>query len=59
MREFKTPVMVIRKLDKEEIIRASGCWESFDCTACYADAAVCDNYTCTGLVCDCLGALHI
>ena len=59
MKQFEAPRMDIQYLDSEEIIRTSGCWESFDCEVCYNDAVACDDYTCTGLVCTCLGSLHI
>ena len=59
MKQFDTPEMTIQRLEAEEIVRTSGCWESYDCEKCYDDAVVCGGtYTCTGLVCGCLGALH-
>lgn len=59
MKEFKEPKMLIQKLEREEFIMTSGCWEAFDCKKCYNDAVICGEYECTGLVCNCLGALHI
>ena len=59
-KNFEVPKMMVLKLDAENIIQTSpGCWESFDCKECYNEAAVCSSFTCTGLVCPCLGALHI
>ena len=59
-KSFEAPKMMVLRLDSEDIIRTSGgCWESYDCQKCYAEAAVCDKYDCTGLVCSCLGSLHI
>ena len=60
MKEFNTPQMVIQKIEREEFIMTSGCWESFDCEKCYGDAVVCGStYDCSGLVCKCLGSLNI
>ena len=60
MKEFKAPQMVIQKIEREEFIMTSGCWEAFDCEKCYAEVVSCDGtFDCTGLVCKCLGSLNI
>lgn len=59
MKKFSTPKMSVQRLEKEEIMRTSNCWESFDCKECYCKAVGCDSgYVCTGLVCPCLSALN-
>lgn len=60
MKRFEMPKMNIQRLEAEDVMRTSGCWESFDCQECYGLAVVCDGvYNCSGLVCPCLGALNI
>lgn len=61
MRKFNKPVMAVKKLETEEIIRTSqGCWESFDCKNCYAEIVKCPSgFNCVELDCSCLGALNI
>lgn len=60
MKKFTRPMMVVQKLMEERIITESKCWESFDCEKCYGDVVICDGaFECTGLVCSCLGTLHI
>lgn len=54
MREFKTPVLSVQRLDPETIIEgnSSSCFETFDCKECYCTAVQCDPvWTCKGLVC--------
>ena len=60
MKKFMAPVMTVQRLEIEEIVTQSGCWEAYDCEECYNDAVICGpGYNCSGLVCGCLGSLHI
>ena len=53
MKLFEAPMMMVQKLDIEEIMVTSTlCFESFQCKECYCTAVTCSGtYTCDGLVC--------
>ena len=53
MKLFEAPMMMVQKLDLEEIMVTSTlCFESFQCKECYCTAVTCSGtYTCDGLVC--------
>ena len=52
MKVFEKPVMDVQRLDAEEIMSTSVCFEAFECKSCYCSAVTCDPvYTCTGLSC--------
>lgn len=52
MKSFDVPMMQVQKLENEEILRTSSCFESYACKECYCSLVQCGGtYTCTGLVC--------
>ncbi len=53
MKKFNVPEMQIQKLEQEDIMRTSTCFETFACKSCYCSVVQCgiDTYGCVGLVC--------
>ena len=52
MKKFEMPTMSIQRLEPEDIIRTSGCFEAYDCLECYCAAVTCEgDYSCTGFKC--------
>ncbi len=52
MKAFKTPRMTLCRLETEELMRSSTCFEIFACVDCYCTKVVCDDvYVCDGLNC--------
>lgn len=55
MKNFEVPVMNIQRLDPEEAIATSTCFEIFACEDCYCTSVTCDDgYVCEGLKCSTL-----
>lgn len=60
MKKFEIPMMRVQRLEPENIMRTSNCFESFDCKECYCRAVQCGGtFVCDGLVCPCLYVLSI
>ncbi len=58
MKEFKAPTMNVQKLEQEEIVSSSSCFETFACVDCYCTAVTCDDaYVCDGLKCPILDTI--
>ena len=52
MRKFEAPNMKIQKLENEDFIRTSSCYQSHDCEGCYCGIVICNSgYDCTSLIC--------
>ena len=52
MKRFTVPTLSVQKIDPEEVMRTSLCFESFACKECYCGMVQCGGtYTCKGLVC--------
>ena len=53
MKRFEKPIMIIQRLERDEILRTSGCMvEAVACISCYASAVECPSgFTCSSLVC--------
>ena len=52
MKMFENPTMSVVRLEAEDVMRTSSCFETFECKECYCSAVTCDGiYTCAGLVC--------
>lgn len=52
MKKFDAPEMKIQKLEPEDIMRTSACFEAHACTSCYCSVVSCPNgYSCVGLTC--------
>lgn len=60
MKKFKKPSITVIQLESELITESANCWEEFDCQKCYETANICSSgVSCDGLICPCLGSLHI
>lgn len=58
MKEFKAPTMNVQKLEQEEIVSSSSCFEVFACEDCYCTAVTCETgYVCDGLRCPILDTI--
>ena len=52
MKKFVRPEINIQRLEKENVMSTSSCFEAFECKKCYCSAVTCDPvYDCSGLSC--------
>lgn len=55
MKKFVHPVMNVQRLEADDIVRTSSCFEIFACEDCYCTSVTCaDAYVCEGLKCSIL-----
>ena len=53
VKKFGVPMMVLQKLETEEFMRTSGCYQMYECEDCYCAVVFCDDaFSCTGLKCE-------
>ncbi len=52
MKKFETPRMRVLKLELNDVMRTSGCFETHACKECYCSlVGGCPPWTCEGLSC--------
>lgn len=52
MKMFNMPEMNVQRLEAENVMSTSSCFEAFECKSCYCSAVTCqEGYVCTGLSC--------
>ena len=52
MRRFEVPTISIQRLDDEDFVRTSGCFQIFTCENCYCAIVTCPSgFSCSSLKC--------